>query len=383
MPARWNPGEVSRRPVFEPRFTVEPVNDPADPAQRLILIPCGATRQSSQPMLRVRPDATAVSLYNLNPPGVAVPNSLMYNAGPFARPALTYRLADGSLLCLDMTCVRRVTLGPDRLDLSGPRRLICDFADDVEGQDWLYSDGMLYVPGPTWYRIDPVKLETLRIGPGLRVDGKLVRDKIRYAVSAHLGMCGLSSTDGCFYRISMDPAHPGPIHATLDPAPRGLPDTKGTIRHGPASVELRCGYGSASAFVQNDRVSLLVPRNPDLEDAAALRRRLTNFPDERERVAVTQAQVARVDQLFDAWSKGQPDSHELEPLWKAYAHEVNGPAREHAARTLLDQLRAMGDRQHAAEEQYLRDFRQTFTDPQWKMLHYEPLTPQSQPTGRQ
>lgn len=70
---------------------------------------------------------------------------------------------------------------------------------------WLACDGAAWLPGASWYRIDPATLEIRRLGPGLT-------QQVRYAVSSHYGMVCFAKQR--LYRIDTAKLH---LPSTLPP----------------------------------------------------------------------------------------------------------------------------------------------------------------------
>lgn len=211
---QWKPGAKWHAPFLRPLGICEPLNDGA---HREVWVMCSQTGQSQEPIIRIDPHTLGFSLYNLwqphdgeqEPDGMEIPRSFNFRSAPCL-------VTDHSALGDVDQCVRKVPMGPQQFDFAHAQTIF-NWSKYGAHQDVLEADGKLYYPGPHWFRIDRKSLRAEYLGPGLRLNGQLVSLHIAYAVSAHFGLCGVSATDGCFYRFSVDPAHPLATRGTLDP----------------------------------------------------------------------------------------------------------------------------------------------------------------------
>jgi hypothetical protein len=161
------------------------------------------TPQSGAPVVRVNPKTMAATLYNYKRNGQPM-TRLDSNA---FLPIHVYE--DGRILAGQEGYVM-LTPGPDSVIDTPPQQImgyipanergghgpIIDLGDHVDYQ------------GRTWIRFDVATHAAYVIGPGLQAGGKPIYHDVSYGVSALFGLCGVSTYDGAFYKISDDPAHP-------------------------------------------------------------------------------------------------------------------------------------------------------------------------------
>jgi hypothetical protein len=90
---------------------------------------------------------------------------------------------------------------------------------------------------------------------------------------------------------------------------------------------------------------------------------------ERERIALTDAQLLQVKTSGPAFTPA--DSKRLLTLFYAFSNTDSGPAQRTAARPLLDEAAALGQKWGSEADIGLTGFRKIFTDRQWRLLRYE------------
>ena len=360
MPAGWDPGSGSA--MFRPQWVVE---EPAPPAgSRSIWIgSLQQTRQSAQPVIRVDAGSLATSFYNFtgDAPGARDAENLG-RSGPLF-------LNDHEALLFTGDQVMRAGPGP-RMAAEG-RKLVADWHYPYPLR-MLRWDGRIVLPGPHWLTIDEKTLEPLNIGSGLRVNGKLVTDNTCYGVSAHLGLCAFSAIDGCFYRFSWDEQHPLAVRATADVPMFSEPvSDEGFVENSHDALWFHCGRGvitSRAGRVTASDFDIMNGRQyPPAFDILA---RLQRFPEERQRIGLTDQQYQQLRQVH-VYQRPQPDINRLSQLCAAYEQADNPEAKKRAARPILDEAKAFAEQDERGKAEFTNQFRAAFTDRQWKMLNYE------------
>lgn len=218
LPPAWTAGLRPRDAVFAPQLITEPPADaPGGKAARSVWVVCDQVPASGAPILRIDPDTLSFAAYNLeaprrlprtavkisqqSPPFWIDPHTLLYRAGS------TYRGTAGDTL----------------ITRTDPKPLLPAARDDAFAVPFLRVGDQVYQPGSRWHRVDPRTFEVEDIGPGLRVDGDLVVEQIRYFTSAVVGPAALVTNTGHLFPLSVDPARPLKIAATDDPPGKAKP----------------------------------------------------------------------------------------------------------------------------------------------------------------
>ncbi|MDB5353661.1 MAG: WD40-repeat containing protein, partial [Phycisphaerales bacterium] len=378
MPADW-PAPVLNNPVCVPRWITEPLRlsgiSGEKPPHELWVMFDGAGA-SRQPVMRINADTLVATPYNLwgdaGKP-IAQPPQLRNREKTVAcSPASICWLGDGAILSSadrNATSVRRLPLGEQRPDFLN-EHLVLDawqFLDSSQ-MPFLPLAGQLYVPGKHWFRIDPRTSEAEDIGPGLRIDGELVTEGVRYEVSAVLGLCAFSRTDGCFYRFSVDGAHPRQNRGTLDaPAPTDPISDAGVIEPIPKGHRAQCRR--AVVYIMDDPQSIRIEQpaqSPEATECDGIYVRLYAHPEEQQRIGVTPALLQRLDVVRrGGFPKTDFDTSRLKTLWDSYKQAMDEGERKKAAGLVLAEVRAIGERQHQPIEEMHRQFQASFTPVQW------------------
>jgi hypothetical protein len=381
LPASWTAGSSPEYSHFEPQWISEPppTTDAAGKTVRSVWVICGGMPSSESAILRIDADALTFAAYNLQ-----MPNQ---------RPIVTTALPQGNApfwispreFLYHVGYSYRTTVGEFVIN-PNDRKLLVHSAWPNRGHDqspFLRVGDQVYLPGQRWHRIDPRSWEVEDVGPGLRVDGNLADREVQYYVSGVLGGPAAYVTEaGRIYAISVDPAHPRKIPATLDP-PRGKPiPPDGVVEFAKNQTIFYCGQGalrfSKGKIAGNFNVDFPY-RNPKADlDAEAARvesirsRNARRIGNDQERVGLSDDQVRRIG-AYRGRPGGPPgpDAAKLAALFQAWEAAAPGPARDEAARPLFAAARAAGDWDAQGKRDYIAGMREIDTPRQWKLLNYE------------
>jgi hypothetical protein len=379
----FNGTHLAGGPIFTPLFITEPPA-PAGSAkfERSIWVVCQGIPRSQQPIVKINPQTLAFTSYNLD----TRPRERDKPLSPHRPAAMAWDVAP-LWLASDAVIARGAyndyfTLRPgDAILDDAEKSLLCDIGT-YEIPSPVAFAGHLYLPGRNWFQLDPATRKILRLGPGLRsVDGvALHHDGIYYYASASMNsLAAFSPLDGCVYRISADLTHPRPTRATMDPpaAPAPLPP-EGRVIFGPDRTSFECGGGLLEFGVSGmtsgpgaGRAIAAVEERLGLSiaDASRLKGRLISNSVERERIALTDAQLLQVKTSGPAFTPA--DSKRLLQLFYTFSSSDFGPAQTTAARPLLDEAAALGQKWESEADLGLTGFRKIFTDRQWGLLRYD------------
>jgi hypothetical protein len=300
-----------------------------------------------------------------------------------------------------------IRIRPDRpFDDGRSWRYLCDIDDGISRP--VEYDGRLYLPGPQWFSLNPANFEVRRVGPGIKVDGRLESD-LSYAPSHVCGLIGWS--DDRAYPISLDPKKPLRIRATprvgarFDVSSRPGPVQRfelGLIRKcNESDIEFESGHGLLRAFRSNSPWQFegrmlfkqADPRRVDEETRNALLariRRVLSFAEERQRIGITEEQADRLNALVNPPAPkltpvpGQPlryvkpqtriDPEKFSKLYEAW--ERADPASLSKARdTLLKAVSDMGEDLIARSQKTDADIRSTLSPQQMKSINFESANP--------
>ena len=371
-------GQDPREIVFEPLSFTEPPIPPG--GHREIWALCAGVPRSNCPILRIDPQTLAFSNFNFTPKQYAADRIQRHMAQGMGFQF--FWTGERTFLSAAYPQVVERSFGAECIEQSSDTKLIA-MAPDWKGSVVPFQD-QLYLAGNEWYRIDPVTRLVHHLGPGLRSDnGTLVGNQAAYYASARYGLAAFSPAEACFYRISTDPAHPAPVHATrspLEPLP-ALPGDKGVIEYSDNCLIFRCGLGElvfrdGKLLTQNELrrpnvAVLLKERELGLpsEDLSAVFHRLTSST-EQERIGLLPAQAEKVWPLA-SHKLPQPDEPRLNKLFAAWIAAANDAEKEHATAILFDEARAQGERWSKDEDDYLRQVRGLLSPRQWQLIRYE------------
>jgi hypothetical protein len=376
-PDNWTHRKENAGRAFLPLWMTagppQPANANGGKARQCVWIACQGTQRDDLPILRVDPEARSVDLFNLGPPW---PNHGMHRSEIFS-PAI-YWLSTDEMMYQNGP-VYRVKPQPTFVDYQD-RKLVIDARSDhqTEIAPFFLIGGQLYAPGERWERIDPRTLEVEDVGPGLRLEGALVKsDDVDYFDSAVLVPVAIVKDTGQVFRLSVDPKHPLAVAATLDPLGKPVP-ADGVVEFRDGLTLFYCGDSAltfAEGLLKPSRTILYPYRSPraalDAELAHTLRtvERLKQNPSERERLDLTADQWNRFQNHRDV--PVIVDAKQLQELFAVWDHATDDAARAAAAKPLLAQAKAIGDRDTQMERDYIDRFKAIFTTRQWKLLNYE------------
>jgi hypothetical protein len=341
---------------------------------------CGSIGDFPQPIIRVDSQTLQVSTYNLvkadrrkqiDP--VSLNSSVPYWRGP---RELIFRNGDA---------VRLQGVGEKFLNQTD-QKLLCDAPRDDSEDRLVRFNGQLYAIGTRWRRIDLATLDVEDLGPGLRIDGVLAdgrlshEGEVTYFESGVLGLAALAKEDGCLLRFSIDPAKPLAHRATADPVlpGRDVPPEGRVIPWGPDTLFV-CGDGvlqvsaegksargrPSRSFSNSQRIDL----ESHAEDAQQIQRRINSRAEERQRLALTPAQVNAIRLL--RLVNHEADPAQLARWYEQYESAADDTARAAAAKPILAEAKRLADANRAASESFLKEFRGLLSARQWKMANYQ------------
>jgi hypothetical protein len=187
---------------------------------------------------------------------------------------------------------------------------------------------------------------------------------------------------GRLFRLSVDPAHPLPVAATLDPPPRGKPVPEGgVVDFANGMTIFYCGDGGlrfSSGKLRPDRSVTHPYLNPRAGlDAELVRTRVMiqriAYPGEKERLGLSPDQLRRINTLREA--PVPVDAERFAGLFDAWDRAADGPAKATAAAPLFAGAKDVGTQDTASRQGYVDGFRAVVTPRQWKLLNYEIPTP--------
>jgi hypothetical protein len=381
LPESWSASWGDTRSALVPIWMVPGPPPPSDAAaaatkpHRLIWVACESTRTAEVPILRVDPEARTFDTYNIGAPG--------QSRAPLHRPvyltANLYWLSPDELL-YNSGGILRAKVGPTFVD-SADRKLVIQTSwlnTFSSGTPFLPIAGQLYVPGERWQRIDPRSLEVEDIGPGFRFGGEIIKREISHFNSGIYGPIAILNESGRVFRLSVDPAHPLAVAATLD-APMGRPlPAAGAVEFRDGLTLFYCGDGAlefADGLLRPNRTIGYPYLNPRADlDAQAMRTRASvarvgRYPSEKERVGLSDEQWNR--------ARAHPeipvtvDSAKLNELFATWAKAPDGPAKDAATRALFAEAKAIGARDTQAQRAFVDGFKAIFTPRQWQLFNYE------------
>lgn len=369
--------------MFRPLLITEP---PVAGGDRSVWVICTPVPRSICPILRINPTTLAWDEYNLFPHEFEI-NRRGHQVDGFDTLGDVIWTGPTHALNSHNQGAGQLTAGAQFCDGSETRSICSLLEVRGRGQPMLRYGSQIYMPRNTWYRIDPVTLEARRIGPGVRAEGQLIGGELEYFVSARLGLAAFSPTDSCFYRISLDSAHPLRVRATADPLPPlAPPPGDGVVEIGTQETTFRSGLGdlvfrgghleTPGDFHGGAHLGVLIKeREKGFTDFTinVISRRL-NDPAERERAGMTDEDMARYHAVLPRCNNlmtAKIDVERLEKMYRDFEPSVGGPREHEAAKPLLDEARKLGDRWAADANEYLTLTRGAFTTRQWRLLQYE------------
>jgi DNA-binding beta-propeller fold protein YncE len=346
---------------------------------RTVWVALAGLEASGRPILRVDPETLGVTLYNVSEPAEWRAGGRDSPSG-FSQYTPPVWLSDREAM-YHVVAVERVTLG-EKKTLSRERKLVLETAWPNEwcgNTPLLELGGQVYVPGKRWHRVDPKTLEVEDLGPGLRVNGVLVAEEVNYFVSGVWGLAAYDPRRRCVYRLSVDPARPLAVAATLDPAGAGKPvPDDGVVETKDGVVIFYCGKGglrfSGGALRPGHGVEYPY-RNPKEELDAELARAM--FTQSRAihpigdiaRLGLTAEQVTKLKELKFAFCA--PDGAKLAGLFAAWEKAADAKARAEAARPIFAEARAAGEKDEELERAYFAALKEVLTPRQWKLANYQ------------
>lgn len=386
LPAGWKErhgNDTLNGPGLRPRFMTEP---PAGAGKRSVWIGCEGVPRSPTPILRIDARTLAVTAYNLAPANLEPKQAESHR--PMNLASVEGWLGPDRLLGRNHELsLAELVVGPEILD-AADTELLCDARVPEGKPPVLRFDGKYYLPGAVWHRLDPSTKVVTQMGPGVRVEGKPVdawpsamSGDIAYFVSARWGMSAISAVDHAVYRLSADPAHFRSDRGTLDAVEPTVPvPNEGRVMFGPDRAAFERGGGllkfeanvlkvfphGSSAVRESERRAGIT-----LKDCDELRTRLREYPGEVRRLGVTDAQKAQLQALRISWAEANVPK--LTQLYRAFRKAEPGPARADAARPILDEAAALGEKWGAAVDVYLAAHRSIITERQWKLARYEAM----------
>jgi WD40 repeat protein len=376
-PDNWTHRKENASRAFSPLWMTSGPPQSANPkggkVHRCIWITCLGTQRDGLPVLRVDPEARSVDLFNFGPPW---PNQGMHRSEIFS--SAIYWLSKDEMM-YQYGPVYRVKPQPTFVDYQD-RKLVIDARSDhqTEMAHFLLVGGQLYAPGERWARIDPRTLEVEDIGPGLRVQGELIKsDDVDYFDSAVLGPIAIVKETGQVFQLSVDPKHPLAVAATLEPPGKPVP-ADGVVEFRDGLTLVYCGDGAlsfADGLLKPSRTILY----PYQSSRAALDAELAHTLRTVERLQKNPSEKERLNLSADQWKRFQNhrdvpvvvDANSLQELFAVWDHAPDDAARAAAAKPLLAQAKAIGDRDTRMERDYIDRFKAIFTAGQWKLLNYE------------
>ncbi|HEX4792591.1 MAG TPA: WD40 repeat domain-containing protein [Humisphaera sp.] len=355
-PQGW-PGET-----FRPEWITEPPH--AEGQHRTVLISCAFDR--AWPILKIDAETLSLSIFNIMPPvAPGQPARPSQHRAEGIDPGIW--LSADTYVAANNQSIRRMKMGTDFFDAVDTKRLFLSYEGGPDGPV-IEQDGTLYWVGKSWAKINPVTLRVQELGPGLRIDGELAGPGVHQFKSAILGLAAISAETGCFYKFSVDSAHPAPIRATLD-VPRGqpIPDN--------GSVEFE---GSKANFFAGE-AALTIEGNHVLEIQSSPRWRIPLAEREKQiktirarlgsavslGLNVTNSQSVALSRAYSEASRRiAPDSAKLLGLYSTY-QSASGAAKERAANDILAEVRAFGEKKSAAQKTQLAAIQAALTPEQW------------------
>jgi hypothetical protein len=387
LPDGWrddfNGTHLGGGPIVTPVFITEPpAPTGSDKFERSIWVVCRGVPRAPQPIVKINPQTLAFTRYNLDthPREEGKPYSPHRPAVMDWGIAPLWLASDAVIAHGNYSSYFTLRPGDAIID-DAEKSLLCDIGTHETPPPVAFA-GRLYLPGRNWFQLNPATRKILRLGPGLRsVDGvALHRDGIYYYASASMNsLAAFSPLDGCVYRISADLTHAGPTRATMDPpAAAAALQPEGRVTFGPDRTSFECGGGLLEFGVDGMRsrpgagraIAAVEERlGLSIEEVSRLQGRLIMNSVERERIALTDAQLLQVKTSGPAFTPA--DSKRLLTLFYAFSNTDSGPAQRTAARPLLDEAAALGQKWGSEADIGLTGFRKIFTDRQWRLLRYE------------
>jgi WD domain, G-beta repeat len=384
LPREWEQDvNVQGAPSFRPNWFSEP--PPAKPGgDRIVWIGCTGV-SGGVPVLQVNVNRLTAVPYNIRPAG-AQRTPPMAGFGAEVPPMWL-----SSAECVTAQDPRELSRCTVRAGYTPGTdvKLLAETGWRSYHPTLLSLSGRLLLAGERWFRIDPRTMEIVDMGPGLRHGGQLITSDIDYLVSAHLGLAAFSKADNCFYRISVDPAHPAAVRASED-LPQGKPvPSEGAVSENDGATQFVRGEvfylfdNQTGRLLQQDWGSPWLKRRSVTDDEsdrlASYRARLVRYPEERERVGVSADQMKRLD----AVARGEgalspfppaPNKERLEMYFSAYRSATDEAGRERAAKLLLSMAGSTSDQRAKSRQEYVARMKAAFTPRQLQLLAYQVVT---------
>ena len=232
------------------------------------------------------------------------------------------------------------------------------------------------------YQFDPQVGRDHQPWPGRVVSNpRDTRARITYYISPTTGLSAFSIGHACFYRISIDPAHPLSNRGSIA-VPTGTRRPEG-VEEDRGDTYFTSGKGSLVFNNATGIVARLQPVDPATLDTARIFQeyayRILNNPGEQARISAAPGQIQKLKAVIVGVQPvdvppqtPEYDVPKLDSDFADYRRAKTDDDRDKAARPILDAARRIGDVYEANYQKRIDAIKGTLTPDQLKLLGYSP-----------